>query len=125
MGVKPVLLVTYRRVAFQNEIERVCLDSDIQYYHVGADVYSYDSWKYPVEEPVGKSNKTILELKYPESRPPTWIADFEKRYPICHTNFSKYVEGMGCLFQGPLGHHKEANFFRPRIGVYMANGERL
>ena len=36
-------LLTYRRVAFQNETQRVCLDSNIQYYHVGANVYSYDS----------------------------------------------------------------------------------
>ncbi len=124
-GVKPVLLVTYRRVAFQNQVERVCLDSDIQYYHVGANVYSYDSWKYPVEDPAGKSKKTILEVKYPQGRPPTWISDLEKRYPVCHTNFSKYVEGMGFLFQGPLEHHSEASYFLPRIEVYMANSERL
>jgi SPX domain protein involved in polyphosphate accumulation len=124
-GVKPMLLVTYRRVAFQNEIERVCLDSEIQYYHVGSNVYSYDSWKYPIEEPVGKSRKTILEVKYPQGRPPTWLADLEKQYPLCHTNFSKYVEGMGFLFQGPLEGHEEASYFLPRIEVYMANSERL
>jgi SPX domain protein involved in polyphosphate accumulation len=124
-GVKPILLVTYRRVAFQNEIERVCLDSDIQYYHVGANVYCYDSWKYPVEEPAGKSKKTILEIKHPQGRPPVWIADLEKRYSISRTNFSKYIEGMESLFQGPLEHHKEANYFLPRLEVYMANSERL
>jgi SPX domain protein involved in polyphosphate accumulation len=124
-GIKPMLLVTYKRAAFQNEIERVCLDWDIQYYHVGANVYSYDSWKYPVEEPAGKSARTILEVKYPQGRRPVWIADLEKHYPICQTNFSKYVEGMGSLFQGPLKHHKEANYFVPRIEAYMANSERL
>ncbi len=124
-GLKPMLLLTYRRVAFQNEYERVCLDSDIQYYHVGANVYSYDSWKYPVEEPVGKSQKTILEVKYPPSKLPTWLGELEKRYFLCHTNFSKYVEGMGYLFQGPLRNHKEANYFLPRIESYMCNSERL
>lgn len=125
MGIRPILLVTYRRVAFQNEIERVCLDTDIQYYHVDENVFSYDSWKYPTEEPAGKSKKTILEVKYPQDRIPIWIVELEKRYPIRRTNFSKYVEGMGYLFQGPLKHHKEANYFLPRIEAYLANSERL
>ena len=124
-GLKPVLLLTYRRVAFQNEIERVCLDSDIQYYHVGTNVYSYDSWKYPLEKPAGKSGNTILEVKYPQGRRPAWVADLEKSYPLSHTNFSKYVEGMGFLFQGPLKHHREASYFLPRIETYQANSERL
>jgi SPX domain protein involved in polyphosphate accumulation len=124
-GLKPMLLMTYRRVAFQNEIERVCLDSDIQYYHVDENFYSYDSWKYPVEEPVGKSRKTILEMKYPQVSRPIWVADLEKRYPIWPTNFSKYVEGMGVLFHGPLKYCKEADYFIPRIDAYMANSERL
>ncbi len=124
-GLKPMLLLTYRRVAFQNEIERVCLDWDIQSYHVGAEVYSYDSWKYPVEKPAGKSEKTILEVKYPKGQTPTWIGDLERSYPIWHANYSKYVEGMGYLFQGPLKHHREASYFLPRIETYMANSERL
>ena len=125
MGIAPVLLQTYRRLAFQDEIHRVCLDSGIQSYHVSADVFSHDSWKYPVQEPAGKSKKTILELKYPHSRLPIWLEDLEAHYPIWRTNYSKYVEGMGFLFEGPLRGHKEASFFRPRIDVYMANSERL
>ena len=124
-GLKPVLLLTYKRMAFQNEIERLCLDWDIQSYHVGTDVYSYDSWKYPVEEPAGKSDKTILEFKYPQGSPPVWIADLEKRYPIRETNFSKYVEGMGFLFQGPLKHHKEANSFLRKIEAYRPESQPL
>ena len=125
MGLNPMLLLTYRRVAFQTDIERVCLDSDIQYYHVGADVYSYDSWKYLVEEPAGKSGKIILEVKHPQGSLPIWIADMEKRYPVHRTNFSKYVEGMGFLFNGPLKHHRAASYFAPRIETYMANSQRL
>lgn len=125
MGLNPMLLLTYRRVAFQNDMERVCLDSDIQYYHVGADVYSYDSWKYLVEEPAGKSGKIILEVKHPQGSVPIWIADMEHRYPIRRTNFSKYVEGMGFLFSGPLKHHRAASYLAPRIETYMANSERL
>lgn len=124
-GLKPMLLVTYRRVAFQNEIERVCLDSDIQYYHVGANVYSYNSWKYPLEEPVGRSRRAIVEVKYPQGRPPAWMTDLERSYPLWHTNFSKYVEGMGFLFRGPLKNYKETNYFLPRIEAYIANSERL
>jgi SPX domain protein involved in polyphosphate accumulation len=124
-GLKPMLLLTYRRVAFQNEIERVCLDWDIQFYHVGSEIYSYDSWKYPVATSAGKSKKTILEVKYPKGRLPVWIADLERCYPVSHTNYSKYVEGMECLFQGPLNNHEGADYFLPRIGTYMANSERL
>ena len=125
MGLKPIFLLTYKRIAFQNEVERLSLDWDIQYYHVGTDVYSYDSWKYPVEEPAGKSEKTILELKYPEGSPPAWIADLEKRYPIRETGFLKFVEGMGFLFQGPLKHHKAANFFLQMKDAYTGDTEPL
>lgn len=125
MGLKPIFLLTYKRIAFQNEIERLSLDWDIQYYHVGTNVYSYDSWKYPVEEPAGKSDKTILELKYPQGSPPAWIADLEKRYPIRKTNFLKFVEGMGFLFQGPLKHHKEANSFLQMKDAYTGDTEPL
>lgn len=124
-GLKPILLVTYKRIAFQNEIERLCLDWDIQYYPVGTNVYSYDSWKYPVEEPAGKSQKTILELKYPQDSPPAWIADLEKSYPIRKTDFSKYVAGMGFLFQGPLKHHEEANDFIQKIEAYRPESQPL
>ncbi len=120
-----MLLLTYRRVAFQNEVERVCIDSDIQYYHVDAAVYSYDSWKYPVEKPAGKSEKIILEVKHPQGSLPIWMEDVEKRYPIWRTNFSKYVEGMGFLFKGPLKDHTAARYFAPRIETYMANSDRL
>jgi len=125
MGLKPIFLLTQKRIAFQNEIERLCLDWDFQYYHVGADVYSYDSWKYPVEEPAGKSQKTILEIKHPEGSPPAWVADLEKRYPIRKTGFLKFVEGMGFLFQGPLKHHKAANSFLQMKGAYAGDAEPL
>jgi SPX domain protein involved in polyphosphate accumulation len=124
-GLKPMLLLTYRRVAFQNDFERVCLDSDMRSYHVDADVYSYDSWKYPIESPAGRSDKTILEIKYPKDRFPAWLSDLETSYPITYTNYSKYVEGMGFLFQGPLRRHPDASYFRPRIDTYMGNSERL
>lgn len=125
MGLKPFFLLTYKRLAFQNDVERVSLDWDNQYYSVGTDVYSYDSWKYPVEEPAGKSNKTILELKYPRDTQPAWIADLEKKYLIQETGFLKFVEGMGCLFRGPLKNHREANYFLRLIKAYGGEGRPL
>ena len=122
MGLKPIFLLTYKRIAFQNEIERLSVDWDIQYHRVGADVYSYDSWKYPVEEPAGKSSKIILELKYPQGSLPGWIAGLEKRYPIRETGFLKFVEGMGFLFNGPLKSHREADSFLQLVEAY--EGER-
>ncbi len=125
MGLKPIFLLTQKRIAFQNEIERLSLDWDFQYYHVGANVYSYDSWKYPVEEPAGKSKKVILELKHPRGGRPAWIADLEKRYPIQETGFLKFVEGMGFLFQGPLKSHREADSFLQLIKAYGGESRPL
>lgn len=125
MGLNPFFLLTYKRLAFQNDVERVSLDWNGQYYSVGTSVFSYDSWKYPVEEPVGKSNKTILELKYPRDSQPAWIADLLKSFPIQETGFLKYVEGMGFLFQGPLRNHREADYFLRLINAYAGEGRPL
>jgi len=125
MGLKPFFLLTYKRMAFQNDAERISLDWDIQYYHVGADVYSYDSWKYPVNQPAGKSQKTVLELKYPRGTRPAWIAALEKYYPIYETGFLKFVEGMGCLLRGPLKNHREADYFLRLIKAYGGEGRPL
>ena len=118
MGLKPFFMVTYKRVAFQKDAERISLDWDIQYNQVGTDVYSYDSWKYPIEEAAGKSQKTILELKYPRGTRPAWIADLEKNYRIRETGFLKFVEGMRFLFRGPLNNYREANYFLRLIEAY-------
>jgi len=34
----------------------------------------------------------------------------------------KTLEGMGILFHGNLKHHRQANFFLPKIEAYMSNG---
>ena len=125
MGLKPFFLLTYKRLALQHDLERVSLDWDNQYYSVSTDVFSYDSWKYPVEEPAGKSQKTILELKYPRGTRPAWIADLEKYYPIQETGFLKFVEGMGCLLRGPLKNHREADYFLRLIKAYGGEGRPL
>jgi len=121
MGLKPFFLLTYKRLAFQNEDgdERVSLDWANQYYQVGAEVFSYDSWKYPIQEPAGRSDKTILELKYPQGTLPIWITKLEKTYPIRETGFLKFVEGVGYLLRGPLKYsHKDAAYFLRLVDAY-------
>ncbi|MBI2210508.1 MAG: VTC domain-containing protein [Deltaproteobacteria bacterium] len=125
LGLKPILLVTYKRVAFQNDVERLTLEWDVRYYHVGTDVYFYDSFKYPVEEPAGKADKIILELKYLQGSLPAWFSGLQRRYPIWERDYLKPLEGMGFLFQGPLKHHKEANSFLQMKGAYMGETEPL
>ncbi|MBI4525240.1 MAG: VTC domain-containing protein [Deltaproteobacteria bacterium] len=117
-GLKPCLLVTYKRVAFQNGGERLSVDWDIQYYPVTEDVYSYDTWKYPVEPPAGKAKQIILEFKYPHGTLPEWIEGLQRRYPIWESNYVKPVEGMGFLFEGPLSSHEEAGSFLRMIRAY-------
>jgi SPX domain protein involved in polyphosphate accumulation len=125
MGLKPNFLLTYKRIAFQSETERVSLDWDIQYYHVDTNVYFFNSWKYPLGQPAGISHKIILELKYPQGTLPAWIAELEKRYPIQETGFLKFVEGMGFLFQGPLKNQKEADSFLQLIEGYGGESRSL
>jgi len=125
MGLRPFFLLTYKRLAIQNEAERVSLDWDNQYYSVGTDVFTYDSWKYPIEESAGKSNKTILELKYPQGTQPGWIGALEKNYRIQETGFLKFVEGVGCLFRGPLKNYSETDYFLRLIKAYGGEGRPL
>jgi SPX domain protein involved in polyphosphate accumulation len=119
-GLRPVLLVTYKRVAFQNDNgnERLSLDWDIQYYHVTDRVYSYDTWKYLAERPAGKAKEIVMELKYPLDSLPRWIADLQRTYPLREKNYVKPVEGMGFLFQGPLRFEREMNSFPKMIEAY-------
>jgi hypothetical protein len=126
-GLRPALLVTYKRVAFQNGngSERLSLDWDIQYYPATDDAYSYDSWKYPVEPPAGKAKQVIMEFKYPEGTLPGWVVDLPLRYPVSERNYVKPVEGMGFLFEGPLRDHKEADSFRRMVEAYKAETQPL
>ncbi|HSE85121.1 MAG TPA: VTC domain-containing protein [Candidatus Binatia bacterium] len=125
MGLQPLLLVVYKRVAFQSEVERLSIDWDMQYHYVTNDVFDYDSWKYLVAKPAGKSDKVILEMKYLHGGVPAWFHELQQKHPIQRREYLKPIEGMGFLFQGPLRHHKEANYFLPMIKAYIANSERL
>src|SRR4030095_9324641 len=121
MGLKPFILVNYKRIAFQNETERLSIDWDVEYYPVTTEVYDYRSWKDMVEKPVGKADKVILELKYLEGTVPAWFAELRRKYPVREREFLKTLEGMGFIFQGPLRNHQKANSFLPMIDAYMTN----
>jgi hypothetical protein len=125
MGLKPVLLVIYKRVAFQNATERLSIDWDLQYRHVAENVLDYDSFKYLSGEPAGKTDKVILEMKYLQDVMPAWFSELQRSYPIWRREYLKPIEGMGFLFRGPLKNHRAANDFLPMIQHYMANSRPL
>ena len=123
MGVKPMLMVVYKRVAFQSEVERLSIDWDLKYYNVTTAAHDLYSWKDLVESPTGKADKVILELKYLHGDVPNWFHILQRRYPIRRREYLKPVEGMGFLFRGPLSSHKEANRLLPMIDAYMVNSQ--
>jgi SPX domain protein involved in polyphosphate accumulation len=126
MGLRPFFLISYKRLALADEKdERVSLDWDLQYHHVDASVLGYDSWKYPLVDPIAKSQKTILEIKHSRNNPPDWIADLENNFSVQETGFLKFVEGMGFLFRGPLKRYREADYFLRLIDAYGGEGRPL
>jgi len=125
MGLKPILMVLCKRVAFQGKGERLSIDWDVQYHHVSSDIFDNDSWKYLVEKPAGRADKVILETKYLEGGVPDWFSELQRRYPIWRREFLKPVEGMGFLFKGPLKQHKEADTFVRMTESYLANSQPL
>lgn len=125
MGLKPILLVLCKRVAFQSKDERLSIDWDVQYHHVSNDIFDIESWKYLVEKPAGKANKVILETKYLNGDVPDWFSELQRRYPIWRRELLKPVEGMGFLFQGPLKQHQQADSFVRMIESYLADSQPL
>ena len=122
MGLKPILLVTCKRIAFQSDTSRLSIDWDVEYHYVPTSVYEASSWKYLVEPSAGRGGKVIMEMKcLMDEGVPAWFAELQQRYPIWEREYLKPVEGMGFLFKGPLKHHKEANYFIPLINAYMEN----
>jgi hypothetical protein len=122
MGLKPTLLVTCKRVAFQGETARLSIDWDVEYHAAASNIYDLPSWKYLVTPPVGTAGKVILEVKCVMDEEVTrWFVELQRRFPIWPREYLKPVEGMGCLFKGPLKHHKEASYFLPLINAYLEN----
>jgi len=123
MGLKPFILIVYKRVAFQNENERLSIDWDVQYYHVSSEVFQFSSWKDPIIAPFGRAGAVILELKYLQGSLPVWFDRLQQLYPIRERECLKTLEAMGILFRGELRQHRQANYFRPRIEAYMAENQ--
>jgi hypothetical protein len=122
MGLKPILLVTCKRIAFQSATSRLSIDWDVEYYYAPASVYETSSWKYLVEPSAGSARKVIMEMKcLTDEGVPPWFSELQQRYPIWQREYLKPIEGMGFLFKGPLKHHKEANYFIPLINAYLEN----
>lgn len=120
MGLAPMLLVTCKRLAFQGAEDRLSIDWDVKYFSATERIFEQPSWKNLPYAPLGKADKIILETKFlGENLEPPWLAELQRHYPIRAREFLKPVEGMGYLFQGPLQHHREANYFLPRINDYM------
>ena len=123
MGLKPTLLVKCKRVAFQGETARISIDWDVEYYSAATNIYNFNSWKY-LGAPfiIGKAGKVILELKcLRDEGVPAWFAELSRHYEIWQREYLKPVEGMKCLFEGPMKEHKEAKYFLPLINAYMQN----
>jgi hypothetical protein len=123
LNLQPLLLVVYKRIAFQSAVERLSIDWDIRHYYVSSDACNYTSWRNLEEPPAGRSDNVILEIKYLQGTLPPWFCKLQKTYPIRRREYLKPVEGMGFLFQGPLREHKQANFFAPLITAYMKNSQ--
>jgi hypothetical protein len=123
MGLKPFVLIVYKRVAFQNQNERLSIDWDVQYYNVSSEVFEFSSWKDPIIPAFGRAGAVILELKYLQGSLPAWFSKLQKLYPIHERECLKTLEAMGILFHGELKQHQQANYFRPRIDAYMAENQ--
>ena len=121
LGLKPFILIVYKRVAFQNENERLSIDWDVLYYNVSGEVYDFSSWKDPIIPAAGRSGAVILEVKYLHGSLPVWFSELQQRYPIRERECLKTLEAMGILFHGDLRQHRQADYFRPRIDAYMAD----
>ena len=123
LGLKPFILIVYKRIAFQNQNERLSIDWDVQYYNVSTAVYDFPSWKDPIVPSAGRAGAVILELKYLQGSVPAWFGELQRRYPIHERECLKTLEGMGILFKGQLKQHKQASYFRPKIDAYMTSSQ--
>ena len=121
MGLKPMLLVTYKRLAFQGATDRLTIDWDVKYYSAAPNIYEHSSWKYLAQPPDGGTDNIILETKLlGENIEPLWFTELQRRFHIRSREYLKPVDGMGFLFKGPLKYHKEAGYLLPRIDDYLA-----
>lgn len=92
LDLKPMLLVRYRRTAFQNDSERLSLDCGISYFPViGC------GRQLPAAEHIAAAREkfTLLEIKYPVGAFPVWMESLQHRCRMVERkHFSKFDRGM-------------------------------
>lgn len=121
-GLKPFLLVSYKRVAFENREERLSIDWDIRYYHVGSPVFSSKCLKDFPDRPAGYDAAMVLELKY-TGEIPSWMSDLQGKYPIWYrSTFSKLDRGMKALLEGPLKARGDSGFLLELMHAHNEKG---
>lgn len=106
-SLRPFLLVSYERVAFDNGTVRLSIDSNIRYVAAGESLLGEKSLK-DLEPRAGREDTIVMELKY-IGEYPRWIPALQKKYPIRTLNsFSKCDRGMRVLLKGPLNARTDA-----------------
>ena len=122
LDLKPTLLVTYKRVAFQNETERLSIDWDMRFYHIGLHIHRYPSLKDIATTLGEKVDTVVLELKYPQGAFPAWVENLKRSYPIWERRYySKFKDGMHCLFPQIFKRYAESNCFLQMIRAHTEN----
>lgn len=77
-GLKPVLLVAYKRVAFQGRAERLSLDWDIHYCPIAPATPIQDAFAVASENTAGRERAVLLEIKYPDGKFPQWVEQLQR-----------------------------------------------
>lgn len=121
-GLKPLLLASYKRMAFENGEERLTIDWGIRYHHIGPSVFSHRSLKDFSEEPAAHDQAVVLELKY-AGEFPSWMSDLQAKYPIWSKSyFSKFDRGMKALLEGPLRHREDSESLVSMMHAHKEKG---
>lgn len=121
-GLKPLLLVSYKRVAFENEKERLSIDWDIRYYHIGSSIFGYQCLKNFPQEPAGYDQAVVLEFKYTDEFP-SWMSELQGKFPIWYrSSFSKLDRGMKAVLEGPLRHRSDSESLIKMMHAYKEKG---
>jgi len=107
-ALKPSLLASYRRVAFENATDRLSIDWDIRYRPAGRFLFEYASLKDIPHAAAGQEDAIVMELKY-TGELPAWVQRLQRQLPILPlASFSKCDRGMKVLLEGPLSTRTDA-----------------
>ncbi|MBI4525239.1 MAG: VTC domain-containing protein [Deltaproteobacteria bacterium] len=122
---KPLLLVMYERMAFENEQERLTVDWNIRYYQAEPAILSCPWLKDICADPVHVERTATLELKLKDNLP-SWFSVLKQEYPIRYRiSFGKPLRGMRALLSGPLKCRPDALTLLEMISHYEREGELL